>query len=182
MKSSSQSSMRLRLFTWVVMLFGGAALGIALDLRWFPRLWRSVPFHIAAFVLGAAVLRFVLVVSRNTGRFLARLGREGDIPRMETNKLVTEGLYGCMRHPMHFGLLFFPWAAALLLGSPTFIIIIAPLEMLFMVVMIKAFEEPEAIRKFGDAYREYMRRVPMFSLRPACLRKLLEPQPKRKAS
>ncbi len=175
----NSSSVRFRLIMWVLMLGGGLALGLFLDARWFPALRRNLVFHGVTLVLGMALLWFVLTVSRNTGRFLARLGREGDIPRMETNKLVTEGMYGCMRHPMHFGLLFFPLSVALIVGSPTFIFIIAPLEMLFMVGMIKAFEEPEAIRKFGDAYREYMRRVPMFNLRPDCLKKLLEPQPKR---
>ena len=75
---------------------------------------------------------------------------------------------------MHFGLLFFPWAVALLLGSPFFILVLAPLEMLFMLAMIKLVEEPGAIRKFGDEYREYMRRVPMFSLRRECWRQLWE--------
>ena len=178
MRGKLSASVAFRLVMWVLMLLGGAALGVALDRRWFPHLWRSWAFHLGTFILGAALLRFVLIVSRNTGRFLARMGREGGIPRMETNKLVTEGMYGCMRHPMHFGLLFFPLSVALLLGSPTFIFVIAPLEMLFMVGMIKAFEEREALRKFGDAYREYMRRVPMFNLRPDCLKKLLEPQPK----
>ena len=45
--------------------------------------------------------------------------------------------------------------------------------MLFMVVMIKLVEEPEAIRKFGDAYREYQKQVPMFNLRHVCWRQIL---------
>ena len=87
-----------------------------------------------------------------------------------------------MRHPMHFGLLFFPWSLALILGSPTFILIIAPLEMAFMVAMIKLAEEPEAIRKFGDAYRQYQQQVPMFSLRRVCLRQLVEEPPREKTA
>ena len=167
----------LRLVIWIVMLVGGSALGLWLDWRWFHALLLNPFFHLVTFVLGALLLRFVLQVSRSTGRLLARLGREGDIPRMETNKLVTDGVYGCMRHPMHFGLLFFPWAVALILGSPTFILLIAPVEMLFMIVMIKLVEEPEAIRKFGDAYREYQARVPGFNLRLSCLRLLLQEKP-----
>ena len=89
--------------------------------------------------------------------------------------LVTDGLYALMRHPMHLGLLFFPLSVALLVGSPSFILIIAPLEMLLMVVMIKTLEEPEAIAKFGDAYREYRENVPMFCVRIACIRALLTP-------
>ncbi len=163
----------LRMLIWVLMLVGGSTLSIWLDLNWFPGLFANLIFHIATLVPGLLLLYLVMRVSRNTGRLLARMGREGDIPRMKTNKLVTSGVYSCMRHPMHLGLLFFPWAMALILGSPTFIMVIAPLEILFMLVMIKFGEEPEAIRKFGDAYREYQKQVPMFNLRSDCWRQLL---------
>ena len=156
------------------MLFGGGALGIWLDLRWFPTLFANLYFHLATLIIGIFLSRFVMRASRHTGRLLARMGREGEIPRMETNKLVVTGVYGCMRHPMHLGLLFFPWSIALLLGSPTFIMLIASVEILFMLAMIKFVEEPEAIRKFGDAYRSYQKQVPMFNLRPDCWRQILE--------
>jgi protein-S-isoprenylcysteine O-methyltransferase Ste14 len=158
---------------WMLMLIGGSVLGIWLDLRWFHALFVNPVFHLVTLVVGVLLLRLVMRASRHTGRLLARMGREGDIPRLETNKLVTTGVYGCMRHPMHFGLLFFPWSVALILGSPSFILFIAPLEMLFMVVMIKLVEEPEAIRKFGDDYREYQKQVPMFNLRHVCWRQIL---------
>ena len=163
----------LRMLIWGLMLIGGGALGIWLDWRWFHALFVNPAFHLVTLVAGVLLLRLVMRASRHTGRLLARMGREGDIPRMETNKLVITGVYGCMRHPMHFGLLFFPWSLALILGSPSFILFIAPLEMLFMVVMIKLVEEPEAIRKFGNAYREYQKRVPMFNLHPGCWRQIL---------
>lgn len=162
----------LRIIIWVVMLIGGGWLGFWLDGRWFHAWLVNPIFHVATLIVGALLLRLVMRSSRYTGRLLARMGREGDVPRMETNKLVTTGIYACMRHPMHLGLLFFPWSGALILGSLSFILFIAPLEMLFMVLMIKLVEEPEAIRKFGDAYREYQKRVPMFSLRLSCLRQL----------
>ena len=94
-------------------------------------------------------------------------------PAWKTNKLVSTGVYGCMHHPMHFGLLFFPTGVALILGSPSLILFIAPLEMLFMMVMIKLVEEPETIRKFGDTYRKYQKQVPIFNLRPACWQQIL---------
>ncbi len=159
---------------WVVMMFGGAALGLWLDVRHFHDLLMSPWFHVITFVPGILLLRAVLMVSRNTGRLLAREGREGDLPRMQTNKLVTTGPYGCMRHPMHLGLMFFPLSLAFIIGSPSFIVIIAPLEMIFMVIMIRLVEEPEAIKKFGSAYREYMQHVPMFSFRLRCLNQLLK--------
>ena len=125
----------LRILIWILMLIGGGALGIWLDLRWFHALFVNPLFHLATLTAGIFLLRLVL------------------------------------REPL--GLLFFPWAVALILGSPTFILAIAPLEMLFMLVMIKLVEEPEAIRKLGDAYREYQEQVPGFNLRPDCWRQIL---------
>ncbi len=171
-----------RLVMWIVMLLGGGALGLWLDVRWaWARTLLLNPWwHLLTLAVGAALLWGVLRVSRYTGRLLARMGREGDdIPRMDTNKLVSADIYACMRHPMHLGLMFFPLSIALILGSPTFIFIIAPMEMLLIVLLIKLVEEREALAKFGDAYRAYMKTTPMFSLRPDCIRKMLgEPLPK----
>ena len=162
----------LRMLMWLLMLVGGAVLSIYFDLRYFGDLFRSILFHIITFILGFLLLRLVMRASRNTGRYLAKKGRKGELPRLQTNKLVTDGIYGCMRHPMHLGLLFFPWAVALLLGSPFFILILAPLEMLLMVLLIKLVEEKEAGRKFGQTYHQYKQNVPFFSFKKDCLKLL----------
>lgn len=155
------------------MLIGGAVFGIVLDGHYFPVLQVSLLWHIISFVLGLALLKLVLTISRNTGRWLAKLGQEGDIPRMQTNRLATKGPYSCMRHPMHMGLFLFPFVIALIVGSPMFILVIAPLEVLLMIIMIIFLEEPEAIAKFGDKYKAYMAKTPRFNLSPNCLKYLL---------
>ena len=167
--------MVIRIVMWLVMIVSGIVGGFWLDATLFPGIHNRWLFHLLSLIFGILLLKFVLTVSRNSGRTLSRLGRKGDIPRMETNVLVTDGLYALMRHPMHLGLLFFPLSLALIVGSPSFILIIAPLEMLLMVVMIKTLEESEAITKFGDAYREYQKKVPMFCIRIECIRALLAP-------
>ncbi len=167
------TSVRLRLLLWLVLLAGGGSAGIWLDLKFFPRLLSNPWWHLATLIAGLILLRLVFRVSRVTGRTLARQGRVGDLPRMETNRLVTTGPYACMRHPMHLGLLLFPWAVALIIGSPSFLLFIAPMEMGAMVVMILTQEEYEALHKFGASYADYRRRVPAFNLRPDCLRRLL---------
>lgn len=113
-------------------------------------------------------------VSRNTDRTLARLSGEGELPRLETNRLVTAGPYACMRHPMHLGLLLFPEAFGLTLGSPAFILLIAPAAMMRMLLIILTLEERGAMEKFGQSYRGYRRQVPAFNLRPSCLKRLFE--------
>ncbi len=164
----------VRIVIWIVMLGGGGWGGLLLDRHWFPGLKGNLWFHVASFVTGFILLRLVLTVSRNTGRTLARYGRQGNLPRLETNRLVTEGPYRHMRHPMHLGLLLFPFAVAFMAGSPTFILMIAPAEALFMLLMIKLVEEPEALRKFGEEYRNYMKQTPWFCLKKECLRALLQ--------
>jgi protein-S-isoprenylcysteine O-methyltransferase Ste14 len=79
-----------------------------------------------------------------------------------------------MRHPMHLGLLLFPLSFAFLIGSPSFILLVAPAEIIFMLVMIKFVEEPETIKKFGKDYFEYKNQLPWFCFKTDCLKALLK--------
>jgi protein-S-isoprenylcysteine O-methyltransferase Ste14 len=136
-------------------------------------------FHSISFVIGLMMFKLVINSGRNTGRLLTRLDIEADSPWMEANKLVNKGYYEYMRNSMHFGRLLFPWAIAFIIGSLSFVLIIAPLEMLIIVLMVKLVEEPQAVRKFGNEYLRYLEKVPVFSLRPDCLTALfgkIEPE------
>lgn len=168
----------IRMFVWVIMLFGGLALGLYLDSILFEYIHTNILFHIISFLIGGILLFLVIRISKNTGRTLAKYGRKGKIKRMETNVLVRQGVYKYMRHPMHLGLLFFPLSIAFLIGSPSFILIIAPTEMIMMLILIKYFEEPEAIKKFGNEYLEYKNQVPWFCFNLLCLKELLKEVPK----
>ena len=171
--------MMMRIVIWFILLAGGLIAGPMLDMVLFPDLFRSILFHFISFVLGVLLSLLVITGAKNTGRQLARKGRVGDLPRLETNRLVTTGVYSCMRHPMHLVLLFFPLALALVEGSPSFIMIIWPAEVMFMLLMIRFAEEPEAERKFGADYRAYKKEVPMFSLSPSCLQEIFLTRSKR---
>jgi protein-S-isoprenylcysteine O-methyltransferase Ste14 len=149
MKVNTSTSVIIRIFLWFVILFGGAALAIYQD--WQNPLFRSFYFHFLTFLLGIIVTTLAFRAAANGGRELKK-GRVGDIPRLETNKLITTGIYSCMRHPMLFGLTLLPLGWALLLGSPTFITIIAPLEMIFIVLMVLIFEEMEVKKKYTHKY------------------------------
>jgi len=50
--------------------------------------------------------------------------------------------------------------------------LLPPLEIFFMIIMIKLIEEPQAVRKFGEAYLRYRGQVPMFSLDRECIMNL----------
>ncbi len=171
MKIKTSVSVVVRILLWVFLLVGGAIYGIMKDVD--TPLWHNYIFHIITFVAGYFVLVFSFRSAANGGRELKK-GRVGDIPRLETNHLVTTGIYSCMRHPMLFGLTLLPLGTALIIGSLTFISIIAPLEMVFIVFMVIVFEEWEVRKKFGQEYKKYAKNVPMVSFKPECLKRLFK--------
>jgi len=169
MKIHTSFSVVIRLLLWFVMIVGGTVYALIRD--WNTPLFSSIPFHSVCALFGIVILKLAFNAAGNGGRELTK-GRVGNIPRMETNRLVTTGIYGCMRHPMLFGLTLLPMGWALLIGSPTFITWIAPLEMLFIVVMVIIFEEMEVKKKFDKAYESYAKEVPMVSFKAKCLKTL----------
>ncbi len=167
-----------RILFWFLLIFGGTAISLWGDAHLFAAWRRGLFWHLSTALLGGLLLFLVMRAARHTGRILAQYGREGELPRLETNRLVRADVYACMRHPMHLALFFAPLAIALLLGSPTFIFIVAPLEALLMVLLVILIEEPEARRKFGEAYRSYEAEVPRFNLSPRCLHLLIAEVPR----
>ncbi len=175
MKIKTSLSVVVRICLWLVMIIGGAFYSIYQD--WNNQLFTNIYLHIVSATIGFGILIFAFRAASNGGRELTK-GREGDIPRMETNRLVTSGIYSCMRHPMLFGLTLLPLGWAFLLGSPTFIFIVAPLEMLFIIFMVIIFEEMEVKNKFALDYEIYSQKVPMVSFEKECLKKLFSKQSK----
>jgi len=170
--------MIFRLTMWIVMILGGIAGGFYFDSYLFPSFHKNILLHIFSFIIGVFLMTLVIKISKNTGRTLAKHGRKGELKRLETNVLAKDGIYKYMRHPMHLGLMIFPLSFAFLVGSPSFILIIAPIEIILMLILIKTIEEPEAIKKFGNEYLHYKKQVPGFCFKVKCLKELLKNVPK----
>ncbi len=171
MKRETSLSVSIRIILWFIMIVGGTVYALFKD--WGTPLFENIVFHFFTAIIGMVILLFSFRAAANGGRELSK-GRVGNIPRLETNRLVTSGIFSCMRHPMLFGLALFPLGWALLLGSPTFIIFLAPLEMIFIIIMVMIFEEMEVDKKFGKAYEYYREEVPMISFQIACLKELFK--------
>jgi len=172
MKIKTTPSVVIRVVLWILILAGGVYLGFHYDFIYFPALVKNPFFHLATFIIGFFLMKLSFHAAKVGGRELKKYGREGDIPRLETNKLVTSGIFSCFRHPMLFGLSFIPLSLALIVGSPTFILFIASLEMIFILIMVLVFEEMECYKKFGNDYKSYKNSTPLFSKNPECYRKL----------
>ena len=171
MKINTSFSVVIRIILWLFMIIGGAVYAYGIDKN--NLLFHSPLFHILSALIGLFILRLAFRAAANGGRELAK-GRDESMPRLETNRLVTTGIYKCMRHPMLFGLTLLPLGWALFLGMPSFITLIAPLEMFFIIFMVIVFEEMEVKRKFGDEYRSYAKRAPMVSFKRSCLKRLFK--------
>ena len=172
MKINTSVSVVVRILLWLVMIVGGSLWSLSVDLQDKESLFFNPFFHIFSFTVGFVLLRFAFRAAAKGGKELARSGRDKGMPRLETNRLVTTGIYAHMRHPMLFGLMLIPPGVAFLLGSPTFITLVAPLEMIFIAFMVLIFEEMECQKKFGKDYEVYAQKVPMVCFGLRCLREL----------
>ena len=72
--------------------------------------------------------------------------------------LVTEGIYGRLRHPRYVSYLFFSWGMALMTRFVSVYFAAVYLTVGLYVVMI--LEERELKERFGKAYEVYMKKVP----------------------
>lgn len=86
------------------------------------------------------------------------------VPEFSTNPasgtLLTEGIYGRVRHPRYVGAVFGALGTALLANYlATYVIAVLLVPVLYVVVVL---EERELRARFGDAYVRYAERVPRF--------------------
>jgi protein-S-isoprenylcysteine O-methyltransferase Ste14 len=88
--------------------------------------------------------------------------RGSPVPLNPPPGLITTGLYAYVRNPMVSGWLCGMFGLGVLLGSITFTFIATPLFAILNVIYLKAIEEREMEKKFGEEYLRYKERVPMF--------------------
>ncbi|WP_456431869.1 methyltransferase family protein [Nitratifractor sp.] len=172
MTIATTPSVRIRIVLWIALLAGGIVGGHLIDRRLFPTLWGAPLWHLLTFAAGMLLMRLAFRGAARGGRELARSGRKGELPRLETDTLVVTGIYAQMRHPMFLALALIPPALALIVGSPGFLFFIAPVESLLIVTLGSWLEERECRRKFGEEYEAYARRVPPYCLRRGCIKAL----------
>ena len=160
--------LNIRTIFWITIISGGIAGSLYIDYN-ILHIHVNLTWHIILFVIGLILLRIILYIGAHIGGVLREAykknKRQKSIP-----PLVREDVYSCMRHPMHIGLLLLPESIGLMMGSPSFILIIAPIIMVFIIIMIKMVDEKEAEKIFGEEYEKYKKEVPMFSLSPVCLK------------
>jgi protein-S-isoprenylcysteine O-methyltransferase Ste14 len=84
------------------------------------------------------------------------------VPFNPPQELVTEGPYAWSRNPMLTGVFAFLFGIGFMLRSVSMVFVWTPGFVVFNVLELWLIEEPELERRFGEDYKEYKRRVPMF--------------------
>lgn len=77
------------------------------------------------------------------------------------NRMVTEGVYARMRHPQYTGFFLVVFGEGIV-HWPTFVSVVAFPIIILAYTLLARQEEKHMLDRFGDEYREYRRRVPMF--------------------
>lgn len=121
------------------------------------------PLHLFSwFLLGGSI--FFVIYSFVMLKMRGGHGGREDMPENHsfenTVRIVEEGLYRYVRHPMYASLLFLGWGAFLKHITPLNIILVL-LVSAFLIAVAKV-EERENVRFFGATYLAYMQRTRMF--------------------
>jgi protein-S-isoprenylcysteine O-methyltransferase Ste14 len=79
----------------------------------------------------------------------------------QQNRLVTDGLYGLVRHPQYTGLFIGLFGEGVVHWPTIFSVILFPIIVL-VYTLLAYREERHVLEQFGEQYRKYQQRVPMF--------------------
>ena len=113
----------------------------------------SLPFFsLALFLIGWSVQNFLK-------------GMGTPVPFNPPPRLVTSGPYAFIRNPMLTGVFALLFGCGIFFESVSLLVIFTPLFILFNFWELKAIEEPELVKRLGQAYIEYRSITPMFFTR-----------------
>lgn len=138
-----------------------------LDLTWSEggNLWTQLlgteMAHVVAMILGYTVVFAGATLVADGWRRIHSVRHEG--------RLATDGVYGKIRHPQYTGLFMIVFGEGIV-HWPTIVSVTAFPIIVVAYALLALKEESQMLREFGEEYREYQRRVPMFIPRLSELR------------
>lgn len=146
------------IFLW----YGGVAIMLAIS-PWLDNVFKfnvTIPLLPRLIIAGVLIVPgFPLVVWSITQCFRAQ---GTPVPFKPPPELITTGLYGVVRNPMHLGWTLVLYGIAVLMQSFILLFVFMPLFIIVHWLYITQIEEKELEKKFGTAYVEYKKQVPMW--------------------
>jgi protein-S-isoprenylcysteine O-methyltransferase Ste14 len=130
-----------------------------LDLAWseggnlWAQLFGTQLAHVVAMVAGYLIVFAGATLIADGWRIIHRV--------RHTGRLATEGVYSRIRHPQYTGLFLIVFGEGFV-HWPTIVSVAAFPVIVAVYTLLARKEERQMLREFGDRYREYQQRVPMF--------------------
>lgn len=142
-------------------------LSTLLILSWLLDSWLFSGMGFSPFIrfgVGGVLFTVGVMLPAVSGRHLRLYGRSNHehLPRGMTDQLVTKGLFKYLRHSAFQGFWFLLFGLGLLLNSPAFVFICAPLASGYVLYFALVIEDAECLERFGDEYEQYLGSVPGF--------------------
>ena len=113
-----------------------------------------IPFGVSTAAIG------IVITGWSAIHFLRVKGTP--VPFNPPPELVSTGPYRYSRNPMLTGIFLFLLGIGLGLNSTSLVLLFTPLYVLVNYWELRNIEEPELVRRLGDAYIDYRRKTPMF--------------------
>lgn len=147
-----QENLTFNLFIAIgtVMTFGSIAEYVFL--RWGHFSWLSLVAGIVCSIISFK-LRWAAIAA--LGKFWSL-----HVEMRDNHEFVQSGPFRFLRHPTYFSMIL-EIAAFGLVCSAWYMLLVVPFAFIPALIMRLRLEEPALVDKFGDAYRDYQRRVPM---------------------
>jgi len=165
----------IKITVWILIIFGGLFISMYLDKYVFDLEFEKPKWvYYSLNIPGLLLLLLLFNMINKIGLFISKHGKNDKIAQFKIDILIKDGLYANMRHPIYQCLLFVPFAISLMSTSPSFIFIIAPIDVLIILLLIKYVVEPEARKKFGQEYDDYKKDLPWFCFKQSCLKMFKE--------
>lgn len=134
-----------------------SSLAWMIDPEWMA--WSSVPIPIWIRSIGLGLIGLWGVLLVWTFQNLGRNLTDTVVTRKE-HKLVTTGPYRYVRHPFYLAF-FLAIAGGSIVAANWFVLVFGLIPCFFLVIRTK-IEEAKLIERFGDEYRNYMKRTGRF--------------------
>ncbi len=126
-----------------------------------PQLWDIFPDIFWLEIIGFILFIPAAFLIASSFIALKRKGKAKTLAPSEPVTLVDTGIYGIVRHPMLLGTA--AWSFALILVFQSAFSIVLGVIAIFLLWMASKSEDKFDIKKFGDSYKEYMTKVPMWN-------------------
>ena len=143
----------------VFQIYAGCGIGICLTLLIFRLfgLFQNQKGVLALQLVGNFLCLFAILMAAITFVTMGSKGRpKGSIE--DTTVLIERGIFKIVRHPLYLTLAL--WGIGLVLLTQSLLSLALGMTAVFSFWMASRMEDRFNIKKFGDSYREYMKRVP----------------------